>query len=85
MKTINKFCDYIRWEWFNKFSRGQLIKFRCHFDGKVGCSWDAIYHGKNKVHSVGKRKMGKWEMSKRLFGDKITRINHGFLIERFVE
>lgn len=65
------------------FERGSLVKFRCRFDGRVRCSWDGIYHGNYKFHSVGRRKRGEWEASKLLLKeDEVSKIPHGWLIVR---
>ena len=78
----NDFMEIMQYSNFVK--RGQLIRFKCHFDGMLRCSWDAIFHGSDTGHIVGKRKQGSILLG-RLFGeDKITKINHGYLIERFI-
>lgn len=66
------------------FRRGALIQFRCHFDGKVRCRWDAIYHGEQIVHTVGKNKRDTHMIGPVTEEDKVTSIRHGYLVERFL-
>ena len=68
--------------WDNFVKRGQLIKFRCKFDGKIRCSWDAIFHGNGKAHSVGADKRHPFLMSDIRAEDSIVKINHGVLVGR---
>lgn len=66
------------------FNRGELIKFRIYTGGKEIGGWNAIWHGDGKCHTVGKMKHDTWLMGRLYPDDRITKIRHGVLIERFV-
>ncbi len=66
------------------FNRGDLIKFRVISEGRTLGGWDGIWHGDGKVHSVGKSKHDPWLMDGLRPIDKVTKIKHGVLIERFI-
>jgi len=83
-KLLAKFCSLFRKKDSLGFARGKLIQFRCHFDGKVRASWDAIYHGDGVVHSVGKDKRDTWLMASMCKEDIVSKINHGYLICRIL-
>ena len=68
--------------WDQVARRGQLIDFKCHFDGKTRVAWRAIYHGNNMAHVVGKPKSQPIALSGPYEGDVVTPIRHGISMLR---
>jgi hypothetical protein len=64
--------------------RGQLIHFKAWLGDKCLADWQGVQHTRNTAHAFGKRKHGPFEFNAG-FGDAITEIPHGILIERQIK